>query len=522
MADDDTNPRGFKEHLLAAGRQLHDEFAGHVNDRKLAHTTNVLEQFEADLAPLLAPMLQAAIDNPSTPAEYLPLLREAADPQHFSASLLIGVVIGAVISPVLGAVAAPLTTDIENAAWTANPSRVIPAEVAVATVLKGVLDLGSGETIARASGYNAPNFDLMVQAAGQSIGIAEALLLYRRQQIDLAHLQEIVQYSNINPKFYDDVPKLRYAPPTVGEVVTGALKGHLTDADAAVRIGEAGIDPVNFPWLKATAGRPISLDQALHLWNRELIDEARVDEIIRQSDINEEFASDAKQLRHYFPPPRSVVPMLRSNSITETQARTLLSYYGVDAEWVDAFIKEAQHASTSTVKHLSQAQIVSMYETHLIDRATASARLTALTYSAEDVALLLNLADEKRTVALQNATARAIGSKYVARKIDKQGAVAALGLANIPPDAQHDLFQMWDVERQANVHVPSAAAIVGAYRRLLLTGADTHDRLVALGVDPGDVAIFVADGFPPAKPGDAALAALAVVGRSGSTFDQEG
>lgn len=509
MGDDGTQAPGLAGHLKHAIIGAVEHTADAVAARKLEHTTSVLETFERDIAPLLAPAIQQVLDNPATPEHLKALLSEVGAPQHFSSSLLIGVAVGAIIAPVLGAAAEPLVQGIENGAWVKNPSRPASPDVYAAAVLKGVRDPGQGAAGARLSGLDDAQFGIMVEASGQSIGIAEALLLWRRGQIDLAHLREIVQYSNINPKFYDDVEKLQYAPPTVGEVITGALKGHLDPTDARTRVGQAGVDPANFEWLLATAGRPISPLEAVHLWNRGEIDEARVDEVIKQSDINPTFAREVKLLRHYFPPPRSVVPMLRSGSITEDQARRLLTYYGVDAEWVDAFIAEANHHAAGAAKELTRAQVTQVYEARLIDRNAAHTRLIGLGLPDVDANLLLDLADEKRTLALQNAGARAVGSKYVSHRLTKAEASNALGTLQVPTAAQHDMFTVWDVERQVNVHLPSPAAIMHLYRQGDADPASTKRRLSELGISVEDMIYFIGAAYPPStKGGDEARQAI--------------
>jgi pyruvate/2-oxoglutarate dehydrogenase complex dihydrolipoamide acyltransferase (E2) component len=114
-------------------------------------------------------------------------------------------------------------------------------------------------------------------------------------------------------------------------------------------------------------------------------------------------------------------------------------------------------------------------------------------------------------VALQNAAVSKIRAEYVAGVITQAEATVALGAALVPTAAHADLFVFWDVERSVTIHKVTPAQVVGAYRRGVITAADCKARLLAEGVQAGNLAIVVADGYPPTHPAAAQAAATAVV-----------
>jgi ribosomal protein S13 len=504
-----TTPDTPMMHPLAQALvDAHATIAPKVAAASTAHVVGLLETFEADIGPMVAPIAQRLRDDPATPADLHPLLDALIAPPHFGVSLAISFALGAILSPVIGAAFAPAVQGIENAAWLANPSRPLSADLLAAAVLKGVEDEGTAASEAAKSGYSAGAFDVMVKAAGQAIGIQEALLLLRRAQISEGQFRQVEQYSNLNPAFYGMAELLKYGPLSVGEAVTAALKGHMSDADAATAVGYAGIDPSHFAVLKASAGRPLGLEEMLHLWNRGVMAQADVEAGIRQSDINDAYIPFALQLQHYFPPPRSVVPMLRSGAITEAQGRQLLGYYGVGEPWATAFVDEAKHTKSGAVKELTQAQVTATYEAQLMPRATALARIEGVGYSAADAGALLDLADEKRARALEDAAIRKVGTEYVARKITKAQATTALGAAQVPQTAVTLLFKFWDIELSTDLRHPTEAQITHAYRQGVLTAAECKTRLLALGIPAADLAIIVAAAYPPTKPNRPAIDAV--------------
>ncbi|HET9247708.1 MAG TPA: hypothetical protein VFO15_18030 [Xanthobacteraceae bacterium] len=457
---------------------------------------------------MLAPIIQAAIDDPATDPAVRELFGTVAAPTHKFDSSLIGVGLAAILYPFLQAALQPHVNSLAQQAWSRDENLVLtPAELALA-VIKNTMTHADAVAEVGDSGINPARFDVMVNNTGEPPGIAELLQALRRGIIDQTRLAHGVRQSRVRDEWLDVITALRYAPPPAGEVVAGRVKEHLTDAEYHQKLSEAGTDPANAAWMLAAAGRPYGIEQALHLLNRGVIDEARVRQVIAQSDVNTEFTDDILELRHYFPPPRSIVPMLRSGAITEAQARTLLADYGVGEPWATAFITEATHTKAAEVKQLSQAQTLRMYGAKFIDHATATDRLQRLGYDAATITLLLEFADEAQHERYTNAVVTRIHSRFVNYKLTEAEARSALTADHIPAGAITDLLALWNIERDANVHVLTPAAIVGAYRRQEIGPAETKRRLLAVGVQQADLAIVVADGFAPTKPNPTAVAAV--------------
>lgn len=493
------------------GEAIHAKIAPKIADAKHEAVARVLEQFEQELVPHLAPIVRNLLDNPALPPEVRDLLEATIDPEHFTQSLLVGIAIGSILSPILGAATQPLVTDIANNAWHNAQSMVLsPAEAALAS-LRHNPHVPDPALEATMSGLSQDRFDALVYNTGEPISIGDGLLLFRRGQMDDATLRTLVRQSRVRDEWYPYVLDLRYQPPGAGEVIAGRLKGHLSDADALQKLSEAGVNPNNYPWLLATAGRPPGIEQMLHLWNRGVATQADVDAAVRQSDINDAFLPFVRELRWYVPPVRSIMAMLRAGARTDAEATALFTENGVRAQDIPAYLAEAHHGRTATVREVSQSQVTRMYSARLIDRPTALARLIALRFTAPDANLLLDFADHARTERLQNALITKIGTLYVAHKIDRPTAITALSGDQVPADAQADLFHVWDLERAAAVHKPTVAQTIGAFRRTQITALQCKNRLLELGVQPMDIGILVADGWPPSKPGDAVKAANEVI-----------
>lgn len=497
--------------LAQAFVDAHAQIAPKVAEQNTAHVVNLLEGFERDIAPLVAPLAQGLLDDPNTPVELHPLLNVLTGPTHFGESVIIGIAIGSILSPVLAAAFAPVVQSIANTAWPKNPVSPLSPDLLAAAVLKGVLTEAQGASQALSSGINGPSFQTMVTTAGNAIGWEQALELDRRGLLTGTTLDAVLHYSNVNPAFYAAAKQLITNPVSVPEVLNARIREHLDDGQAQDLYAQAGGIPGQYAWRLASTGRPPGPMQVGELFNRKVIDDTVASQMLAQSDLALAFQDTVKQLWKYYPPPRSLVPMLRSGAITDAQFTTYMSYYGAPPDVVTAFRKEALATKGGAAKDLTQAQVTRLYGAEVLTRAEATTRLDGLGLPADDVTLLLDYEDNLRPEKLMNALIGKIGTMYVAHKLTKANATTALNAGKVPTAAQTQLFAIWDVERTWNIHTLTPAAIVGAYRRGVLTAAQCKTRLGQVGVADADLAIVVANGYPPPKGGNGQTAAAAVV-----------
>jgi len=503
-----------KQHWVDIAQAAHAVMTPVTNAAKTAATTAMLEQFESDIAPLVAPLAQKLLDNPDTPDELRDLLGVLTGPTHFGESVVIGIAIGALLSPVLGAALAPVVQTVANTAWSgaisADPGTggvPLSPEVLAAAVLKGGTTSGglfslSVDPYAEAakSGIDTPRMDDLIHIAGQSFGLELALLLQRRGQLVGITLQDVLEYSNMNPKFYASAANAIYLPPTGPEVLSATRRGWLPDATARVYFGHAGIDPdLNYDWMLNATGHPVSFGQAVNLYHRKIFTLADLQLAAQREGLHPDYNDTIEPLTHHYPAVFQVLELVRTGAMTAERAATVLGYEGFEQVDIDSIVSTFNTSTSGKVKELSATQVTRAYEQKLITPAEATTRLTALNYDAPTVTLILAVADNAREDALLQATIKKVGNLYVGHKLTKADATTELGNAGVAADAITTLFKFWDIERGATAHSPSPAATVGAYRRGVITAADCKNRLQLLGISDADIPIIVADGYPPTK-----------------------
>lgn len=491
-----------------AGGKLHDTVAAaYVRAREAmrphdlkhadARLTGWLDAFEEEMRAAVTPLLQSALASESTPPEVRDAIAGVVGTEHATGVSLLFAVVGALFYPLVSAAMAAPAASLQQGSFHNNPSIALsPAEVALGMIRH---TLGNRDPYLEASysGLDRDRLNILALNTGDSPAVGDLLLLYRRKQIDHARLVHGLQQSRVRDEWVDDIVNLRFAPPSAGEVITGALKGHLGDTDARERLAEAGINPDNFDWLRATAGRPPGIEQVLHLRNRKQATDQDVVDVVRQSDINDRFLPLIEHLGEYHPPVRSIMAMLRAGAIDDTKATELFKNQGVLDTDIPGYLREAHHGRTQSVKQLSQSQLVRMYVDGLIDHAAATGRLVALGYQTADADLLLALADDTRHERYVNALITQMHSRYVAHKATDADVHNALSAAGVAPGTITELLRLWQLARGATVHAPTVAQVVHAYRATYISAASCKRLLLAAGVTADDIGITVAAGFPP-------------------------
>lgn len=497
MVDDrERKTQAIREHWAGIVSHAHDAIAGKLDARSKQRVADYAHEFERDVSPHVAPLVEHLLDDETIPEPIRNLLRELATPQHQTGALLLGIALGGMIAPVLGAIVGPAVEQIADTQWTKNPYRNLsPAEAALA-VLRHNPHLADPAGEALTSGIDQSRFNALVYNTGDSLPMGELLQLYRRNLIDQGRLQTGLRQSRMRDEWFPEILDLRYQPPGAGTVITGVLKAHLSEADGRKKLAEAGIDPTNFEWMKDSSGRPPGIMSMVGLWNRGYTSQAKVEQAVRQSDINPDYMAEVLALRWYHVPPRSIVPMLRSGSITEARARVLLSEHGVRPEDQDAFLREATQHRDAVVKSLSASQVARAYENRLIVKGEALQRLGAIKYNAVDAELLLDIADtEVAHRALAAATTR-IHSLYVHRKITRAEASADLSKVGQPAAAITQLLALWDEELTIDTPHLSMSQWGGALRREIITLTEFIARAHAAGWSGLPVKVLAAEAFP--------------------------
>jgi hypothetical protein len=261
-----------------------------------------------------------------------------------------------------------------------------PADAALA-VLRGNLDHGAAEAIARANGISGRDFRVLVDNTGEPLGLQQLQEALRRGFISADRFAHGVRQSRVRNEWLDVAEALRYEPMTTADAADAALRGHLT-ADQAQRIAELnGLRPGDWPAYFANQGNPPAPEQLLELWRRRVIDEDRVRTGIRQGRTRNEWIGDMLHLRYARMTSADALDANLRGHLDRERAEEILQENGLDPRDYDAVFGNAGNP-------LGLGQLLEAYRRGFIDKARFTRGFRESRYRDEwaDVALALRRA----------------------------------------------------------------------------------------------------------------------------------
>lgn len=489
--------------LVAAAEEAftraHRTATEHATAHRNANLTNWLEAFEAEHAAVIRAALGEALQHPDFPPMVRDILGGIADPEHQTQVLLGAVAAYAIVSQFVNAALAPAVSGVQQVAWDAAPVQPLtPQELAVA-VLKGWVSEADAAAEAKKWGTDADRFGVLVASNGEPPGPQELMQALRRGIIDEGRFALGIRESRVRPEWTDVFYALRYQPVPVGEVLSAAVQGHLSTAEAAHRIDIAGLNPADFDWLYQTHGRPPGIEMLIQLWHRGAISEDVVRQAIRESDVKDKYIDAIIEGGRHLMPERTVVSAIRQGVFTRDEGITHLLELGFNAADAAALADEAKSTRTQTQRDLSLSMIEQLYLERMITRPQAAAMITKLRYDAQDTEFILSLTDHARHFRMQQAAIGRIHTRFVSHKMTKAEASTALDKLGMDTTGRDDALTLWEYEREANVPSLTLSQLQGAIRRGVITFDRFRADVLALGYPESDLLPLYAEAWPPAS-----------------------
>lgn len=365
-----------------------------------------------------------------------------------------------------------------------------PADAALA-VLRSEITAAAGAAKAALSGVTAEDFATLVANTGEPLGLQSLAEALRRGFIDEPTFLRGVAQSRVRNEWGPVALALRYEPMSTADAVTGVVQNHLSAAAAATIADQNGLAPGQVVTLIENAGEPLSRTELEQLYNRGEIDQATVEQGLRESRLKDKYVPDAFALHVRLPEPRQVVAMVSHGVLTHDQAAALLVQYGFSAEVAGQLIAEGTATRLGAHKDLTIGEIRQLYVDGVFSRDQAVSYLQLLGYDATLAGFLISSWDLIAAGQLTRQVVGAVRGRYVAHKLDWPAAAALLTAEGIPADAQDRYQAAWTIERDARVATLSEAQIVHAHKTNLISGQDAHDRLAGLGYSDDDINILL-------------------------------
>lgn len=425
----------------------------------------------------------------------------------------------AVLGGLVGALADPVFTEVQQTSLHTAPVKVLPPDMLAQMVVRHVKTLGDAAGQAQYSGISGDKFADLVHVAGRGPAPGDLATALRRQLIpeggtgpDAVTFEQGIAESDLKDKWTHLVKELATIWPSPVDALDALLEGQVSEAEGRALYEKFGGAPEFFDMLFHTRGSAPTPVQAADMANRGIIPwggtgpaATSFEQAFLEGPWRNKWEPAFRKAAEYLPPPRTVTAMVRAGSLTDAQASALLAKQGLPAELVAAYIADAHNAASQAQRDLTMAQVIGMYEAGLLGEKDARGMLEGGGYSAANAGLLLAYADLRKAITQVNYAVDRVRSLYVARKIDHQTAVASLNTLNVPADQVREMIATWDVAAAVNVKQLTPAQIENAYTIGLLTQAAAQAELEAIGYTPHDAWVLLsikAKGALPNEPAD--------------------
>jgi hypothetical protein len=399
------------------------------------------------------------------------------------------------------------------------------------------------------SGLNGNRFAALAYATGESYGIVDALKMWDRgnylnaanpgpnyltgtplyvaggSQADLYGITEpeldtVIAYSRVRDEFIPDLKKSAKSTLSGADAVEIAVKQIMSTDDAQDLYAAAGGMPEQFHMLVDSAGDSAGVEKAAELYGHGVITYGQLQQVVAMSRMNHRFyylagigadgPTTAEPYQAPFNlkwlPPFEIKEAATAGVVTAAQALQWMLEQGYPADQAQAFASTITGSSVATVKHETEAMVLTELTAGLITQADATTALSNLGYASDAIPFLLQYAQAKATISARNTALSRVRAGYLAGVVSADQATASLTQVGVPQATIQVFLADWNAEK-AVPHTALTAAQIG---KLLAESHITADEASQLwqmkGYSVTDVGYLFSLYPPPSPPPPAATA----------------
>jgi sulfur carrier protein ThiS len=278
---------------------------------------------------------------------------------------------------------------------------------------------------------------------------------------------------------------------SVADAVNAVVQNQLDEGTAASYAQMNGLMPEMFPILLETAGEPLSRTEMEQLYNRGLVDEADVEQALSESRLKNKYNGLAFDLHTRLPDMSMLSDAIVYGALDEDTALGKAMELGLAEDDAVIAVNSASNAKMFAYRSKVMEEIVSLYETNVIDNTTANQLITQLGFSGTQAAVILEGALYNANKRIQSAAINAIRAKYITHHITLDVANADLQAIGVSSAQMLNLTNMWQIEQSADVRLMTPMDVAKAYAAGLMDQDDATQYLENQGYSAADAAILI-------------------------------
>jgi hypothetical protein len=399
------------------------------------------------------------------------------------------------------------------------------------------------------SGISGNRFAALAYATGESYGIVDALRMWDRgnylkaanpgpnytsgtplyiaggSQADLygiteAELDTVIAYSRVRDEFIPDLKKSAKNTISPADAVEIAVKQIMSVADATDLYAAGGGMPEQFQMLVDSAGDSAGVEKATELYGHGVITYGQLQQIVAMSRMNHRFyylagiGPDGPTTTEPYQapfnlkwlPPYEIKEAATAGVVTQQQALQWMLEQGYPEDQANAFAGTLATGTVTTVKHETEAMVLSELTAGMISQGEATTALGNLGYAADAIPFILQYTQARAVISARNTAVSRVRSGFLVGAVSADQATASLSQVGVPQPTITALIADWTAEK-AVPHTGLTVAQIGKLLGESYITADEASQLWQLkGYSLTDVGYLFALYPPPTPPSSAGTA----------------
>jgi hypothetical protein len=333
--------------------------------------------------------------------------------------------------------------------------------------------------IADQNGLEPGQYKILVKAAGDPLSYTDMMRLWRYQKATEADVRAALKRGRLKDNYIDFALALKDAPMSVADAIEASIQGHLPEEEARDIAAMNGLRPQDFLPLLQTAGSPASRTEMIQLWRRGKVTEDQVKTALRESRLKDKYIDTVLELKTQLPALYEIRALLADGSLTAEQGTELMLAEGYQPHIVAAIVKGAVNGTIANTKLLHESMYADLYKEGAITPEEFQAELKTLGYTKAGGELIQAVYDNEAAISARNAVISKVRAAYIAGKVTEQQAKDTLNEIGLIAGMVERLIDDWDLERDTNIRLLTAAQVVDAWHLGLFDPGNNADNTQA-------------------------------------------
>lgn len=442
-------------------------------------------------------------------ATLIPLHGDAPGPQQLVAALLRGLIPEGGTGPDAASFRQGILEGRLGDKWADMIRRLgdqllSPADAASAAV-RNFLPHSEAAQEAAKSGVDGARFETLVHLSGDAPGpqqLAEAL---RRALIpaegtgaDSTSFRQGIAEGRLADKWAPVIEGLAKIWPTPADALRATLTGQVTHEQGQALYEKLGGDPQFFQVMFDTEGSAPTPLEAVQMalrgiipWDGTGADVTSYHQAFLEGPWRDKWLDAYRAAAYPVPTAGEVTEFLRYGITDKATAANELAKRGITGDYAQWVLDYAEAVSTFDFRGLTMTSVTNAFASSIITEANTRQILHEMHMSDQAVNLLIQYTKVQKAVAQVTSAISHVGSLYIAHKITADTTRKSLSQLNLDADAQREIMQTWDLERNVTVSTLTATQIIDAWYYLILTEDQALTELQNIGYTAFDAWVLL-------------------------------